>query len=202
MEAFLWLDRSTPRARGPAPEPPANGAWTLPTIGGLAFYRSTPVGPYREIFAASLLLGRGLRLHIPFMAVDSKASVVGGRANWALPKVEARFSDGGAPRGGTTVHVEDGTELSLAVTVRGRRLPLRASIRCVQVWPDGEAREFTLSLRGRASLAVVEVQRPAPRPPGGWIWPGRHPGLLVSGRLVIGPSRRTRVRPLGLRRAG
>jgi hypothetical protein len=55
--------------------------------GALISYLETPVGQYREIIGM-LIARRGARLivHVPFIAVDSRASIVGGRANWALPK--------------------------------------------------------------------------------------------------------------------
>src|SRR3954447_26437830 len=56
-------------------------------VGGMISYVQTPVGPYHEIFGSiGLRNKRDVSVSIPFMAVDSRDSVVGGRQNWSLPK--------------------------------------------------------------------------------------------------------------------
>ena len=67
-------------------------------MGAFVHYLDTPVGPYAEVLASPAVLLRGGLLaaaHIPFIAVDSEASVRGGRENWALPKTLARFAFAG-----------------------------------------------------------------------------------------------------------
>ncbi len=48
-------------------------------VGAFVRYLDSPVGAYDEVLACPHLLTGG-RLHIPFIAVDSLPSVVGGRA--------------------------------------------------------------------------------------------------------------------------
>jgi hypothetical protein len=94
VEAVLWWHR----ARAVAPEvlsPALRGLPTLPlTVAALVRYLDSPVGSYVEVFASPVLVRRGPvpAISVPFIAVDSIASVAGGRAGWALPKslVEAQ----------------------------------------------------------------------------------------------------------------
>src|SRR3954453_22526314 len=66
--AFDWLGRPIPLA-----------------VAGFVEYLDTPVGRYHEVLAGNLLrTGAIPAVHVPFIAVDSLASVAGGRANWAL----------------------------------------------------------------------------------------------------------------------
>ena len=141
------------------------------TLSGLIAYREGPVGPYREAFSASLT-PRGAR--VTFMAVDSERSLAGGRANWALPKEMARFERAAAR---TTV-TGDGWTLAVTVRARRRSVPAYGVFVCSQVWPDGVARSFPVTVRGRARLGSVEL--------GGR---GRRPAVLVSGRQVVGRPR-------------
>jgi hypothetical protein len=56
-------------------------------------YEETQVSPFDEIIGlVGLRQGWSVAAHIPFIAVDSAASVVGGRATWALPKTPATFA--------------------------------------------------------------------------------------------------------------
>ena len=74
------------------------------TIGALIGYIDSPVGPYREIIVAPALVRRPFpQANVAFIAVDSEASVVGGRSNWALPKVLARFGGAIGLQGHATV---------------------------------------------------------------------------------------------------
>src|SRR5688500_13427966 len=88
LDAVLWFHRAAPEARERLPAA-LRGRRALPvTVGALIRYRETPVGPYHEVLASPMLLAgaRGPEAVVPFIAVDSAASVVGGRENWALPK--------------------------------------------------------------------------------------------------------------------
>ena len=74
------------------------------TIGALIRYIDSPVGPYREIIAVPAFVRRPFpQANVAFIAVDSEASVVGGRSNWALPKVLARFEGTIGLQGDATV---------------------------------------------------------------------------------------------------
>jgi hypothetical protein len=179
IDAVLWCHRATPAARERLPAQLAGRAGLPVTIGGLVSYREGPVGPYDEILGAPTLL-RPLVAHVPFIAVDSELSVAGGRRNWALPKVPARF-DGSVGRLGRATAAGDGWAVAVNAAARPRRLPFIGSFRCVQVWPDGIAREFSVRVRGRARLAHAEVEHVAASPLAEWLVAGRHPALLLSG---------------------
>jgi len=85
VEGVLWLHRATPAAG--LTSAPAGRAGLPVTICGLISYRDGPVGPYREIFGAPMML-RGGRLlsHVAFMAVDSAASVAAGARTGRCPR--------------------------------------------------------------------------------------------------------------------
>lgn len=179
IEAVLWCHPATPAARAMLPSPLAARAGLPLTIGGLVSYREGPVGPYDEIFATPFLL-RPLIGHVPFIAVDSERSIAGGRANWALPKVLASF-EGDVGRPGRSTAADEGWALAVTATARARRLPFGGLLRCVQVWPDGRPREFSVRVRGRARLGHADVEHRIASPLAEWLVGGRHPALLISG---------------------
>lgn len=179
IDAVVWCHAATPAARD-APARELSERAGLPiTIGGLVTYREGPVGPYDEIIGAPLLL-RPLVAHVPFIAVDSELSIAGGRGNWALPKVLARF-DGDVGRPGRATACGEDWALAVTTTARRRRLPFAGSFRCVQVWPDGHPREFSVRFSGRARLGHAEVAHEVDSPLADWLVPGRHPAILLSG---------------------
>jgi hypothetical protein len=147
-------------------------------IGGFITYTHTPVGRYDEVFGAIAVPGRRLRGTIPFMAVDSTASLVAGRANWSLPKCLADFT--GRPGAGTMTARGAGWSVRARVRPFGPRIPLPMAGRIVQPGPGGGARESVVTGRAcaRAALVTVEVQS------GGelasWLRPGRHLGAVLS----------------------
>jgi hypothetical protein len=188
VNALLWLHRATSAARGLLPPQLAARAGVPATIGGLISYRDGPVGPYREVFGAPLMLrGAPLLSHIAFMAVDSAASVAGGRANWALPKELADF-DGNPGRPGAVTARGHGWGLRVTTTARARWLPMAMTMRAAQVWTDGQVRTFSVRMRGRTRLARVEVEHLAASPLGDWLVEGRHLAVLVSGLQDVSPA--------------
>lgn len=192
IDAVLWCHPATPAARGRLPAQLAGRVGLPLTIGGLISYREGPVGPYHEILGAPILL-RPLVAHVPFIAVDSRRSIAGGRGNWALPKVPARF-EGEVGRPGTSTATGDGWAVAVTATARRRWLPFAASVRCVQVWPDGRPREFCVRVRGRARLGHAEVAHTALSALTEWLVAGRHPAILVSGtQHVLAPYPRDAV---------
>jgi Acetoacetate decarboxylase (ADC) len=190
IDALLWLHPATPVARDLLPAQLAPRAWLPVTVGGLISYREGPVGPYGEIFGAPLMLrGAPMLSHVAFMAVDSERSVAGGRGNWALPKVLATFhGDPGLP--GSVLARGDDWAVRVHATARTRRFPLALVMRSAQVSEDGEVREFSVRMRGRARLARVEVEHLAPSPLSAWLVSGRHVAVVLSGRQVVSAPRR------------
>lgn len=166
VRATLWFQRG----RAPVAAP----AWPL-VVGALVTYLDTPVGPYREVFAGPVLRRLRPTVTIPFIAVDSPASVVGGRRNWQLPKALATF-DGGTARG-------DGWQVDVSAVPRGPHLPLRGRFATDQ--GGGPA---TVRLRGTGRLSVVRVSASGPTI-ADWIATGAHLGLVAEGRMDIGPTR-------------
>jgi hypothetical protein len=187
VDGLLWLHLAMPAARGMLPPQLMARAGLAVTIGGLISYRDGPVGTYGEVFGAPVMLrGGGLRSHVAFIAVDSDASVAGGRGNWALPKVLAQF-DGDPGRPGVVTARGEGWGMRVTTTARPRRLPLFMTMRAAQVWPDGVVREFQTKLQGRARLARVEVEHLAASPLSDWLAEGRHLAVLVSGNQTVSP---------------
>ncbi len=187
VDAVLWWHPTAPASRGLVP---AELGRPLPVaLGGLIAYREGPVGPYGELFAAVGVL-RGARAagHVPFMAVDSAASVAGGRANWALPK-ELAALEGDPGRPGRVAARGEGWAVAAAARARPRALPAWAAAACAQVWPGGAVRTFPVRVRGRARLGSVEVEVAPGSPPAAWLRQGRHPAVFLSGLQVVGAPR-------------
>ncbi len=176
----VWWGRGGGVARSSAaPVVPGPGR-PIVVIGGMISYQRTPVGPYHEVFGGvGLRSGRGVDVSIPFMAVDSADSVVGGRQNWSLPKVLARFSGEPGPRVRLTA---SGDGWTVQVTARPLGPAMRAPMkgRVVQRWPDGEVRSAVLSGRGRSRLALVTVDVSSSGDLGSWLRPGRHLGAITT----------------------
>jgi len=186
LDAVVWFHRAAPGAAERLPRA-LRGRRALPvTVGALIRYRETPVGPYREVLASpTLQLGpRGPEACVPFIAVDSPASVHGGRENWALPKTLARFDWPDEPRGGFELDAEGrGWSVHATVHARPRRLPFAATSRNRQVTPAGDEITFASRWRGRARVASVELETRGPTLPG-WLRSGRHPALVLAGATM------------------
>jgi hypothetical protein len=125
---------------------------------------------------------------LPFIAVDSPASVRGGRDNWALPKVLAELH--GNP---TQDHVlrADGEGWWVSARVRparGPAIPLAFRTRIAQVFPDHSTRAARLTSQGRGRLALVDLDVDTRSSPRTWIKPGRHLGLIVNGEGFVGTA--------------
>lgn len=181
--AIVWYGRggaAASRAAGVA----AEDGQALATIGGLVSYSNTPVGSYHEVFGTvAVRTGRAIRGTIPFMAVDSLASLVGGRQNWSLPKCPAAFTGEPAISGSTTAMTAEGDGWFVRASARpfgpSYRVPMRA--RMVQPWPDGLLRDAALdgSSRSRSAIVTVEVRSRANL--ASWLRPGRHLGAVLTG---------------------
>ena len=198
VRAVLWWHRSTPATASLLADDAPRKRLPL-TICALIDYLHTPVGPYREILvSAGLLLdGRVPAASIPFIAVDSIASVHGGRANWGLPKTLAQF--GHAELEGERCaliegEAEDGSAWSLRVRARARRrpvaLPVTLRVRDRQFLADGSSLDALASVRGPVRLGRVDVD---PAGPGltRLIRAGSHPALCIDRAEVgVGAARR------------
>lgn len=148
-------------------------AWSLVT------YSDSPVGPYRELVAAAVPRGRG-RVHIPFIVVDSLPSIVGGRANWLLPKALATFAES---NGTVTVTAAEPAApwwtVSASVRSVGPPLPFAVRFGVDQCSRDGEPRRFSSTMRGLGRYARVAVSGKAEGPLSALLRTGRHHGALV-----------------------
>jgi hypothetical protein len=197
--AVAWWARPDHRARAALSEalPSAPGTNVNPflTIGAMISYGYTPVGPYSEVLVL-VVLRSGARVftHVPFIAVDSPASVVGGRENWALPKTLAAFE--GVPRNQITMCAA-GTGWSIRVTPRayGPALPwlLPPIANLVQIGPGGDRVSARLRGRGTARLARVTIETAAASL-ADWFPTGRCSGA-VSGNLAAGLPAASREQP-------
>jgi hypothetical protein len=177
MRAVVWHGAPS-RAARQAAGPVADLGRVAAVLGGLISYDDTPVGPYSEVIGiVGLWGGKRVEATVPFIAVDSPASVVGGRVNWALPKTLARFD--GDPSAEMTA---TGEGWSVRVTVRaaGPALPFRTRGRLVQSWPDGEVRRARVSMSGKARPAVVRVRVEAEPTLAGWLRGGLHLGAVLE----------------------
>ncbi len=183
VSAVLWWHRATPDALAQVPEA-LRGIPTLPiTVGAIVRYQESPVGSYSEVFASPVLLRRrGLpAATVPFIAVDSLASVGGGRAGWHLPKTLARAL---WPADGPARIETDDWSVSVGVSPRTRGgqaipFPMRGSLPVVQADPEGGRQRSTVRLRGRARLGRADVATRGPSLPA-WLVAGRHPCLAIS----------------------
>lgn len=179
VRAVLWLQR----APSPLAGSPFAGRARPQALGAVVDYLDSPVGPYREVLVGQRMRspgpgGLGLPvLHVPFIAVDSLASVHGGRVHWGLPKAVGTFR-GELP---DTTAAGDGWSVAVRATARGPRLPVVGPLRTDQGRGVATAR-----LRGTARLARVEVAASGPTL-SGWLGTGTHPGLVAEGRMVVGP---------------
>lgn len=170
--------RAAARAAGRAVVPSGRA---LATVGGLVAYADTPVGPYNEVFGVvAYRSGRSVRGTIPFMAVDSAASLVGGRANWSLPKTIAQFEGEPSPSG--CVMSAAGESWLVRATARpfGPTLTVPMTSRMAQLWPDGLVRESMLTGTGRSRSAIVTVEVDSRADLPGWLRPGRHFGSVLT----------------------
>jgi hypothetical protein len=200
VQAVMWFHPAADGAAALLP-PRLRDERTIPlTIGAFIRYLDTPVGPYSEVLAAPVLLARTPlpASVVPFIAVDSLASIHGGRANWALPKTLAAFEWTTAPpelgsrafsvRGEGT-HGPSAWSVAANVSPRRRRLPVRFPLRDVQTTPDGRELDIQISVSGRAQLATAEIASSGPSLPS-WLLPGRHRALLLpQARMTFGAPR-------------
>jgi hypothetical protein len=181
-ESVMWSVRPTRAAAGALPSGIAD-ARPLGVIGGMVSYRDTPVGHYDEVLGAvAFRQGLALRGTVSFMAVDSETSIVGGRANWAMPKTLAQFSGGIGSGQEITARgaLESPWSVSATPKAIGPAVPVRSSLVVLQQFADGDVRSSKLTAKGRARPALVTVETDTTSTLGQWMRPGRHLGAIIE----------------------
>ena len=187
--SVFWFHKAKPGAAEALPEVLRGWPRVAITIGALIRYIDSPVGPYTEIIAAPAFVRRPLpQANVAFIAVDSEASLVGGRSNWALPKVLARFGGTIGLQGDAAV-VGPGWTVRVGTTSRPLRLPTWLRYSCCQLWPDLTVRHFPLKVQGWSRWATVDVEVSSAGTLGTWLASGRYTGFTFAGRLRVGPAR-------------
>jgi hypothetical protein len=179
--AVIWWSRPRGVAGSTASDVVPGGGRPVVVLGGMVSYRRTPVGTYHEVFGGvGLRRGRGVAVCIPFMAVDSRESVVGGRQNWSLPKVLASFTGEPGPRAPVTAE-GDGWAVRATARPIAPRIPVRMNGRVAQRWPDGLVRSSVLTGRGKSTLCrvTVDVTSSVGDLPT-WLRPGSRFGVITS----------------------
>jgi hypothetical protein len=88
LHAVVWWHRATPMAAAAMPVALRSRRRLALPVAAFVRYVDTPVGGYREILATPvLLLERPVpAATIPFIAVDSLASIVGGQRELGAPE--------------------------------------------------------------------------------------------------------------------
>jgi hypothetical protein len=183
---LVWYGRAP---RDTVPAEADLGGRPVAVFGGFVQYLDTPVGPYGEVFGGvALLRGRTPIGTIPFMAVDSPRSVVGGRQNWSLPKTLASFE--GAPTSGRMTAHGPGWTVRASARPIAPALPAKLGGRMAQRWPDGAERIAVLRGRARVrpALITVEVESDGDLPR--WLRPGRHLGAIMESASFTLPEPR------------
>jgi hypothetical protein len=187
-EVASWLHEVDPEALSLFPEPirPASisiVAWAL------VRYDETPVGPYSEI-AATLMADDGVG-HIPFIVVDSLTSIVGGRANWLLPKALADFEWSEDFRSVAIKPVEPARpawSASVTVEAAGEPTPLTIPSQLQQVSTNGTVGRCVGSMVGAMRSATITVSAGADGPLAALLKPGRYDGtVLADSAFTCGP---------------
>jgi len=194
--ALFWTDRPDARARcaieAVVPEEISADATPIATMGALIRYLETPVGRYSEIMGVVFYRRRGtVFTHIPFIAVDSPASVVGGRTNWALPKTLASFD--GQPAHHTPM-IASGGDWRVEATPTTRRLAvpllLPKLLTLVQLSPHRTVWSVRPSGYGMVWPARADVRVTAQPTLRDWFPSGIRPSAVGRLTMFLGPASR------------
>jgi hypothetical protein len=177
-----WMHPVAPAALEafPAPIRPAGvalAAWAL------VRYEYTPVGPYDELAVTLLPEGGEGYGHIPFIAVDSYPSIVGGRVNWLLPKSLARFvwsEDSLSANVTADAPAKPGWSLTVNVDPWGETTQAAIPSNVQQVSAAGAVRRFTGTMGGVTQPAAVNVEGVAEGPLASLLVSGRYDGTLLT----------------------
>jgi hypothetical protein len=191
-QVVTWLHQVDAAAAMLLPSP------IRPTGGGLIAwalvrYGDTPVGPYSEIAATWLSEDPDGYGHVPFIVVDSLASIVGGRVNWLLPKALARFDwsdDGLAVRAHSDQPADPRWAIAVSVEPTGEPQPVSVPNHLQQVSADGGVRRFDGELTGAMRPAAVTVEGSASGLLSALFAPGRYDGTMIGdGEFKVEPLR-------------
>lgn len=178
-EAIMWVTRGGKASATAIAGSVAHRGPPLAVIGGMIAYQDTPVGNYREVLGAvGVMHGRSLLGSVPFMAVDSIDSLVGGRQNWALPKSLATFT--GDPAGSAMSATGPTWSVHARTRAIGPALPTKFAARLAQRWPDGQIRGALLNGRAAIRLALVHVDVKSDDSLADWLRPGWHAGAVAT----------------------
>lgn len=157
----------------------------------LVRYEHTPVGPYDEIAATLIPEGGDGYGHIPFIAVDSYPSIIGGRANWLLPKSLARFvwsEDGLSANVTADAPAKPGWSLTVSTAPSGDPSPVEMPNHVQQVSTAGAVRRFDGAMAGTMWSASVTVDAVAEGPVSALLIPGSYQGsVLTDCTFNVGP---------------
>jgi hypothetical protein len=182
-EAVVWFGRGGRAATQALPPALRGSASGLGVVGAVVRYLETPVGPYDEVLGmVGSRTGSRPWGSVAFMSVDSEASLVGGRTNWAMPKTLGAFGGEIGPGKSVTGVGADETRWRVSATPRpfGPALPVRTTGLARQEFPGGRVGNSPLRASGRMrpALVTVEVESDGPLPT--WLRPGRHLGAVVE----------------------
>ena len=181
-EGLVWHGRGGRAVRG-AFAPALRNSRALASIGGFVRYSDTPVGTYDEVFGL-VASADGVKSWgtVSFMAVDSEASLVGGRTNWSMPKTLAGFDGEIGPKQ-TMAGWGDGPvrwRIEATPTVIGPRIKVRSKMPTRQEFPDGVVRNSHMAARAVIRPALVRVEVVSDGPLASWLRPGLHVGAVIE----------------------
>jgi hypothetical protein len=179
-QVVSWLHPVESDALQTIPEPIRRDCLSV-VAWALVRYDETPVGPYNEI-AATLLPDDGVG-HIPFIVVDSLPSIVGGRANWLLPKALADFEWSDDHRSVTVTPVEPATpawSVSVRIEPTGEATPLTIPSQLQQVGTDGYVGGCEGTMEGAMRSAAITVEGHADGPLASLLKPGSYDGTMQT----------------------
>lgn len=188
VEAVVWAHRASPDARDLLPPELRDRVVAEVTVGAFLRYLASPVGCYHEVLASPLLVRPSPGVSVPFIAVDSLASVHGGRAHWALPKAVAEF-DWAPGVAGPARATGAGWSVSARPQALPVSVPLAAWFSLIQAGAGGQLLTTRVRASGWGRAARVEVSTEGATLPA-WLRSGRHAGLVVRrASQRVGPPR-------------
>ena len=181
-QALLWSHRGGRHARAALP-PGLRHHRALGVVGGMVRYQETPVGRYDEVLGmVASHEGATPWGNVAFMSVDSEASLVGGRSNWAMPKALGAFEGDIGHKETFVAKSADGMRWRVSATARviGPSVPINTTSLARQEFPDGVVRTSRLEAKGRLRPALIEVRVDSEGDLGRWLRTGRHVGAFVE----------------------